>query len=67
MRVVPQISHERSKTKSAAFAGNPRIGVPVCNTYTSMRAFCNPELDFIGVFALLGDATHRAEDGLAFI
>jgi hypothetical protein len=32
-----------------------------------MRAFCNPELDFIGVFALLGDATHRAEDGSAFI
>jgi hypothetical protein len=32
-----------------------------------MRAFCNPELDFIGVLFLLGDATHRAEDGLAII
>jgi hypothetical protein len=32
-----------------------------------MRAFCNPELDFIGVFDLLGDASELFEDGLAFI
>jgi hypothetical protein len=32
-------------------------------TYTSMRPFRNPELDFIDVFDFFSDAPQRREDG----
>jgi len=44
------IPHRMSETNriKAAGVGDRRIGVPgFSGTYISMRAFCNPELDFL--------------------